>query len=69
MLPAGRISSRAYVVVWVADVPFAQGGEALALLAHAYGPQGVLRVITVSVARADLNGSRGLRVLSWREGP
>ncbi len=71
MLPAGRVNSRAYVVVWIADVdaPLAQDGEALALLAHAYGPQGVRRVIAASVARTDLNGSLGIRVLSWREGP
>ena len=69
LLPAGRIGSRAYVVVWVADVPFAHDGEALALLAHAYGPEGVRRVIVVVVVRTDLNGSRPVRVLSWREGP
>jgi hypothetical protein len=69
MLPAGGISSRAYVVVWVADAPSAGVGEALALLAHAYGPQGARRVITASVARTGLDGSRGIRVLSWREGP
>jgi hypothetical protein len=69
LLPAGRIESRAYVVVWVAEAPSARDAESLALLAHAYGPQGVLRALEVVVTRADLNGSRGIRVLSWREVP
>ena len=67
LLPAGRMESRAYVVVWVAEAPSARDAGSLALLARAYGPQGVQRALEVVVGTTDLNGSRGIRVLSWRE--
>lgn len=69
LLPPGRVHSRAYVVVWVTGARFEGHSEAVALLAHAYGPQGVRRAIEVVVGRADPGSSRGIRVLSWREGP
>jgi hypothetical protein len=71
LLPAGTPGgSRAYVVVWVADAPAGQGAGSLVLLAHAYGPQGVLRALEVVVTPVEnLDGSRDIRVLSWREEP
>jgi hypothetical protein len=68
LLPPGSIESRAYVVVWVAD-PSTHDPASLALLAHAYGPQGARRVLEVVVARVDLDGSPEIRTVSWREGP
>jgi Tfp pilus assembly protein PilX len=71
MLPTDTINSRMYVVVWVADDPAENDGQAqvdggaavdggdnpgggvLSLLAHAYGPDGVRRVVEVTVARTD----------------
>jgi Tfp pilus assembly protein PilX len=71
MLPTDTINSRMYVVVWVADDPSENdgnaqmdggpaadggvnpGGGVLSLLAHAYGPDGVRRVVEVTVARTD----------------
>jgi hypothetical protein len=72
MLPPGRLKSRAYVVVWVADSPDAPsrpGEEALGLLAQAYGPQGARRSLQVVLARKPINDSKGILVVSWREGP
>jgi len=71
MLP-GRLKSRAYVVVWVGDspdAPFRPGEEALKLLAQAYGPQGARRSLQVVLARKPINDSKGILVVSWREGP
>jgi hypothetical protein len=67
MLPTDTINSNMYVVVWVADDPSENDGNPLqdgtldgnlgrgviAMLAHAYGPGGVRRVIEVTVARTD----------------
>ena len=72
LLPTSTINSRMYVIVWVADDPAENDGDAeldggdpidadtvnegagvLSLLAHAYGPDGVRRVIEVTVARTD----------------
>ncbi|MBI4265788.1 MAG: pilus assembly PilX N-terminal domain-containing protein [Acidobacteria bacterium] len=72
MVPTGTINSRMYVIVWVADDPSENDGDALtdggtpvesgatnngagvlSLLAHAYGPDGVRRVVEVTVARTD----------------
>ena len=67
MLPTETINSNMYVVVWVADDPSENDGNPLqdgplagnlgrgviAMLAHAYGPGGVRRVIEVTVARTD----------------
>jgi hypothetical protein len=70
-----------YLVVWVARAAEGQGPGAdpgadpggdpggIALLAHAYGRQGTLRAVEVVVTPVDLNGSRGIRLLSWREEP
>jgi len=72
MLPPGRLKSRAYVVVWVGDspdAPFRPGEEALRLLAQAYGPQGARRSLQVVLARKPINDSKGILVVSWREGP
>jgi len=72
MLPPGRLKSRAYVVVWVGDspdAPFRPGEEALKLLAQAYGPQGARRSLQVVLARKPINDSKGILVVSWREGP
>ncbi len=69
VLPAGRLTSRAYVVVWVADAPPRDGEETLALLAQAYGPQGARRSLYVVLARKPINDSKGISVISWREGP
>lgn len=68
LLPPGRLKSRAYVVVWVAAAPFRPGEEALGLLAQAYGPQGARRSLQVVLARKPINDSKGILVVSWREG-
>lgn len=69
MLPAGRLASRAYVVVWVADAPSQPDEEALRLLGQAYGPHGARRALQVVLARKPINDSKGILVVSWREGP
>ena len=69
MLPAGRLTSRAYVAVWVADAPPRDGEEALGLLAQAYGPQGARRSLHVVLARKPIDDSKGILVVSWHEGP
>jgi hypothetical protein len=67
MIPTATINSSNYVVVWVGDDPAESDGDplhdgttdtnlgrgVLTLLAHAYGPDGVRRVIEVTVARTD----------------
>ena len=67
MITTGTINSLMYVVVWVGDDPAENdndplhdgttdtnlGRNTLALLAHAYGPDGVKRVIEVTVSRTD----------------
>ena len=71
MLPPGRLKSRAYVVVWVADSPDAPpppGEEALSLLAQAYGPLGARRSLRVVLTRKPIHDSKGILVVSWREG-
>jgi hypothetical protein len=65
VLPAGRVHSRAYVVVWVADAD----SEAVALLAHGYGPQGVRRALEAVISRPNPSSSGGIRVRSWRQAP
>ena len=63
LLPAGRIRSRVYVVVWVAEAAGAAGGDVLVLRARAYGVYGARRTVEASIARGDTRP----RVLSWRE--
>ena len=69
MLPTDTINSGVYAVVWIADDPSENddkplvdgdttgganpGKGVLAMLAHAYGPNGVRRVIEVTIARTD----------------
>jgi hypothetical protein len=67
MLPTETINSQMYVVVWVADDPSENDGMPLqdgntldnpgrgviALLAHAYGPDGTERVVEMTVARTN----------------
>jgi Tfp pilus assembly protein PilX len=60
MLPTDSINSSMYVVLWVADDPSEKDGAplidtngVLSMIAHAYGPGGVRRVIEVTVARTD----------------
>jgi hypothetical protein len=67
MLPTATINSRMYVIVWVADDPSENddnpiqdgtvatnpGRGVIALLANAYGPDGVKKVVEVTVARTD----------------
>lgn len=62
VLPPGRLASRVYVIVWVADAGTSSGVE-LVLRARAYGPYGARRAVEVAIARHEA----GLRVLSWRE--
>ena len=76
-LPAGRIESALYVVVWVADDPAdADGNPAadangiLQLHAHALGPVGGRRVVEALVQRPVAGGGPqppGVRILSWRD--
>ena len=74
MLPTGTINSSDYVIVWIADDPSENDGDAvtdggapicsdagcsnpgtgvIAMLAQAYGPDGVTRRIQVTLARTD----------------
>lgn len=67
LLPTQSINSRNYVIVWVADDPSENDGNplqdgtvatnpgrgVLAMLAHAYGPDGTRRVVEMTVARTD----------------
>ena len=60
LLPTTTINSRMYVVLWVADdpsehddAPLIDSNGVLYMVAHAYGPGGVRRVIEVTVARTD----------------
>lgn len=72
LLPPGRLTSRAYVVVWVADPPKAPlrpDEEALGLLAQAYGPQRVRRSLRTVLAREPIQDSKEIVVVSWHEGP
>jgi hypothetical protein len=69
VLPAGRLTSRAYVVVWVADAPPRGDEEVLALLAKAYGPQGARRSVQVVLTRTPIHDLKAIHVDSWREGP
>jgi hypothetical protein len=62
LLPAGRIGSPVYVLVWVADVSDL-AGDVLVLRARAYGAYGARRGVEAVIARH----AAGLRVLSWRE--
>ena len=69
MLPTESINSAMYVVVWMADDPSENDGKplvdgdtanganpgrgVLSVLAHAYGPTGVRRVVEATIARTD----------------
>jgi len=67
MIPTNTINSQMYVIVWIADDPAENDGNplvdgstadnpgrgVLAMLAHAYGPNGVRRVIEVTIAKTD----------------
>lgn len=75
-LPAGRIRSGLYVVVWVADDaadadgnPMADSNGIVELYAQALGPNGGRRVVEVLVQRPGAVGPppAGLRILSWRD--
>lgn len=73
-LPAGRIDSPMYVVVWVADDPGDGDGNPLAdangfleLHAHALAPGGGRRVVEAVVARPVGGSPGGVSVRSWRE--
>jgi hypothetical protein len=76
-LPAGRIDSAMYVVVWVADDtadgdgnPAADANGIIEVHAHALGPGGGRRVVEALVGRptaAPNPQPPGLRILSWRD--
>jgi hypothetical protein len=76
-LPAGRIQSAIYVVVWAADDPADGDGNPSAdsngiieLHTHALGPGGGRRVVAVLVQRPPPGAGPappGLRMLSWRD--
>lgn len=73
-LPAGRIDSPVYVIVWVADDPADGDGNAAAdtngvveLHAQALGANGGRRVVQVLVERPSAALPPGLRVRAWRE--
>ena len=69
IIPTATVNSGVYVVVWIADDPSENDGKplvdgdtaagpnpgkgVLSMLAHAYGPSGVRRVIEVTIARTD----------------
>jgi hypothetical protein len=64
MIETDTINSSMYVIVWVADDPsetdnnplkdgVAEGAGVVAMLAHAYGPNGVRRVIEVTIAKTN----------------
>jgi hypothetical protein len=73
-LPAGRIDSAVYVVVWIADDPEDGDGNPAVdangmVLVHgqAIGPRGGRQVIDAAVAR-DAAAAAPVRITSWREG-
>ncbi len=73
-LPAGRIDSATYVVVWVADDPEDGDGNAavdsngvVLLHGHALGPRGGRQVIDAAIGR-DTPAPAPVRIISWREG-
>lgn len=76
-LPAGRLETPLYVVVWVADDagdgdgnPAADTNGVVELHAQALGTHGGRRVVEVRVERVQAAGMPpppGLRVVSWRE--
>lgn len=73
-LPAGRIDSSIYVVVWVADDPEDGDGNpsvdsnaTVMLHGHALGPRGGRQVIDAAIAR-DTASPGPVRIISWREG-
>ncbi|MDQ3488437.1 MAG: hypothetical protein M3468_11985 [Acidobacteriota bacterium] len=73
-LPAGRIDSAMYVVVWVADDPEDGDGNAaidsngvVLLHGHALGPRGGRQVIDAAIGR-DTSALAPVRIISWREG-
>ena len=69
IIPTNTVNSNIYVIVWIADDPSENDGKplvdgdtsaganpgkgVLSMLAHAYGPSGVKRVIEVTIARTD----------------
>ena len=69
LLPTATVNSRVYVIVWIGDdpsendnLPLVDGDESagknpgrgvVSMLAHAYGPGGVERVIEATLARTD----------------
>ena len=69
IVPTSTINSHMYVVVWMADDPSENdnnplvdgdtssgpnpGGGVLSMMAHAYGPGGVRRVVEATIARTD----------------
>ena len=64
LLPAGEKDRRLSVVVWVAADPLGDD-NLLVVRSHAYGPQGVRRMVETTVARTP----DGPRIRSWREWP
>jgi hypothetical protein len=81
MVSSGGSSREVYAVVWIADDPSENDGEPLidgdeaggqnpglgrlAIIAHAFGPDGIRRVVEATIVRS----SEGVSVLSWREDP
>lgn len=76
-LPAGRIDSSVYVMVWAADDPADGDGNPavdangfMELHAHALGVNGGRRVVQVLIQRPPAAGfppPPGIRIVSWRD--
>jgi hypothetical protein len=62
LLPDAAVGSRMYGVAWVtADA--AQPGT-MVVMAHAFGPLGVRRMVAITVART---AQQNIRVVAWHE--
>jgi hypothetical protein len=62
LLPDAAVASRMYGVAWVSAAA-AQPG-AVVVMAHAFGPLGVRRMVAITVART---AQQNVRVVTWQE--
>jgi hypothetical protein len=73
LLPAGVISSPAYVVLWIADDvgdgdgdPLRDSNDALVVHSEAFGLHGVRRRVEATLARESVQRTE-VRMICWRE--
>ena len=73
-LPAGRVDSSTYLVVWVADDaedgdgnPAIDSNGVVLLHGHALGPRAGRQVVDAMIGR-EMPAAGSVRIISWREG-